>query len=75
MNISFMLFTTPCETGLERRGGQVSVRQRLHEFMQTALMESICACIIFTNSVLIGVQTDYMAKRVGESPPLIFIAA
>lgn len=45
---------------------------RLHEFMQTALMESICAGVIFTNSILIGVQTDYMAKRLGEEQPLVF---
>eukprot|EP00435_Cladocopium_sp_Y103_P047444 s483_g13.t4 len=45
---------------------------RLRDFMQTALMESICAGIIFTNSILIGVQTDYMAKRLGEEQPLVF---
>ncbi|CAL1155955.1 unnamed protein product [Cladocopium goreaui] len=45
---------------------------RLRDFMQTALMESICAGVIFTNSILIGVQTDYMAKRLGEEQPLVF---
>lgn len=47
-------------------------RHKLREFMQTALMESICAGVIFTNSILIGIQTDYMARRIGEEAPLVF---
>lgn len=45
---------------------------RLHNFLNTAAVEGLCALVIFTNSVLIGVQTDYMAKRIGEEQPLVF---
>eukprot|EP00913_Durusdinium_trenchii_P002702 g2500.t1 len=64
------------EKKIPRVLGWVSVSEhwqlRLHNFLNTAAVEGLCALVIFTNSVLIGVQTDYMAKRIGEEQPLVF---
>jgi len=52
----------------------VSLRDRLRRYVTASTFDSVVCLLVVLNALLIGIETDYRARHVGDPVPLIFTA-